>query len=337
MRSPFILAILAFAACSKSPDAETDTDVAVDGDSDTDADSDSDTDTDTDTDADADCTATIKKVSPIDGAINVAVDTNVTVTFSEAVTASDFTLDVTGVAGTATLAGDGLSATFDPTDDLDTSTSYTVDASVCDHAKSTSFDTVDGPIEPETLEGRTYALDMSTVTWVKPTLASAFSGSITAEYVLTEAVSFDASANTMDAIGAIGDTSSSGDIEQTPCLDTIPYDNADFSGNPTFVAGPTTMSLDTDYGTVTMEKFTVTATFAHGGDDLVDIDITGNVDTRPLDDAAGFDVCATSASFGESCVKCEDGVKKCLPTEITSDDAPWIVDLVIDPALSVCM
>jgi subtilisin len=75
---------------------------------------------------------TVTGVSPSDGATGVAVGTNVSVTFSEAVdpttvNGSTFTVsDGGGVAGSISVAGNGLSATFDPSADLANSTLYTI-------------------------------------------------------------------------------------------------------------------------------------------------------------------------------------------------------------------
>jgi hypothetical protein len=75
---------------------------------------------------------TVNSVSPDDDATGVAVGSNVTVTFSEpinpdTVTSSTFTLSNGGtVSGVITVAGDGISATFNPTNDLAASTTYTV-------------------------------------------------------------------------------------------------------------------------------------------------------------------------------------------------------------------
>jgi len=76
---------------------------------------------------------TVTEVDPADGATGVAVAANVTVTFSKPVNPSTVTDDTftvndgsVNIAGTITVAGDGLSATFDPDSDLANETTYMV-------------------------------------------------------------------------------------------------------------------------------------------------------------------------------------------------------------------
>ncbi|MBE0605157.1 MAG: chitobiase/beta-hexosaminidase C-terminal domain-containing protein, partial [Deltaproteobacteria bacterium] len=72
----------------------------------------------------------VLSVSPVSGATGVAVSSPVTVTFSEAmeaatVTAATFTVSAGGTSVPGTVGYSGTTATFTPTGNLDTSTSYT--------------------------------------------------------------------------------------------------------------------------------------------------------------------------------------------------------------------
>ncbi len=76
---------------------------------------------------------TVTSVDPANGDIDVAITTNVTVTFSEpvdgtTVTSTTFTVNdgSANIAGAITMAGNGLSATFDPESDLANEATYTV-------------------------------------------------------------------------------------------------------------------------------------------------------------------------------------------------------------------
>ena len=332
MRSLITLAVFVLAGCTPTGVIdETDTDVVADTDTDTDSDTDTDTDSDTDTDTSDACKATIVSISPINNANNIALDAVVTATFSEAVAADDFTLKIDKVAGKATLAADGKSATFDPDADLATETRYTITATACEDAETASFTTVEAPLVESELVGRTYALDFSTVTWVKPASASFFASELGIEWLLTQVVAWDGTSATLDASGAVGQTASSGGIGQAQCFEVLTYDDADFSKNPTFTAGPTTLTAPVDATTtVTIENFKFTGTFAAGGDELVDITITGLLDTRAVDVLLDQDTCSLVAFLGDKCVACGDGKKKCLDTEMTADQATWIPDLDID-------
>jgi hypothetical protein len=304
------------------------------GDADTDADSDSDTDTDADTDSDtdADCTATIDEIVPLDGSVDVDVETDVTVTFTQAVTETDFSLTVDGVSGTTELAGDGLSATFTPDDPLEFETDYDVTASVCDDSASSTFRTAYAPIDPEVLPDRVYALDYSTVTWESPAVAVFFQSQISIEYILTEIMAVDLDAETLDASGAVG-VDVQGTPRQAACYNVIQYGAIDFADNPAFRAGPNLLSVPTAGGDLTIEDLLITATFNADATSLLDIDITGLLDTRPIDVMLGQnegDVCALASTFGDTCEACGDGEDFCLAVWMTADEAPYVAGVDID-------
>jgi hypothetical protein len=83
---------------------------------------------------------TVNSSDPFNGANPVALDTNITATFSEAMdpttTADAFTLwdGLTQIAGTVTLSDDGMVATFNPTNNLELGTLYA--ARITKHAEN---------------------------------------------------------------------------------------------------------------------------------------------------------------------------------------------------------
>jgi hypothetical protein len=318
---------------TEDADTDTDTDTDADTDADTDTDADADTDTDTDTDTDLPCVAEIEDLTPENGAVAVATDTVVVATFDDVVAEGDFTLAIDGVAGTTALAGDGMSATFTPDAALDTNTEYTVAWSVCSDSGETDFTTAGDPVDGGSLVNNTYGVDFAEVEFVEPPGIEAFLGDITLEYLLLQVESYDAGSSELGLVGSIG-VEDGGDVYQGACYEVIPFPSVDFTANPVFRAGPSTLGFDIGYGiVVTLESMYFQAAFSDDGSELQGITINGDVDTRPLDDLAGFDVCSTLVILGISCTPCaSDGATKCLYTELAADTAALVGTGVIDPS-----
>ncbi len=306
----------------------------------TDTDTGADTDTDTeDTDTEVPCNATFSAISPIDNAMNVSVDATVVATFSEPVSEGQWELKVLGRAGTATLATDGLSASFTLLESLDYDSSFSVSATVCNTASISMFHTSDAPLETSDIEDKTYVFDFATVTWITPTMVSTFSSLIELDLLLLHVISVDETAETIDMAAAPGEVTSSGTIHQIPCQPVIGFDEVDFSANPAIALGPVDMEFPTPSGPFTLSQVHLTGTFSASGASLDDIDLQGVLDTRYLDGVfdigAGAmswqDLCDTSALFGDNCQACDDSVEACLDIHIMVDEAPQGEDVSFNP------
>jgi hypothetical protein len=60
-------------------------------------------------------------------------------------------------------------------------------------------------------------------------------------------------------------------------------------------------------------------------------EITGLIDTGPISEDSGSDICALASAFGDTCVACpDDGAEECLELDVHSDRSPWIENLAVD-------
>ena len=319
------LPLLILLSCADTVKDAPETDSGLD---ETDTDTDTDADTDTDTDTDVPCTATVTSLSPVDGSVDVSIETTVVAAFSEAVTVADITVDG-GANGTVTLADDGLTAVWTPDAALSRDTAYTATASVCDGGLSTSFTTAGEAITID-LTDRTFdvELDGSDLTWVKPSQGRLIVGQIDTTDVLFMVQS--ATADELDLLGAAG-FDDGGTTQQYPCTYAIDFPATSFSANPAFTAGPLDTEMVTGDTSFAVYDLAASGIIADDGEEMNDVIVTGLIDTRNLDEAAGFDVCDAMANFGDDCVACpDDGVVKCLELEVHDERAPWIEGLLLD-------
>jgi len=284
---------------------------------------------DTDTDTNGSCSATLSWQSPRDDEQNVSVTKVVTVRFSAAVAASDWALAVTGVTGTATLASNGLSATFTPSADLATDTDYALQITVCGDTTTTQFRTASGPVGASTLEGRSYAVAYDDVTWVEPAGISSVLGFLGQpfEYVLLNVEDIDETYETITASVSPGVTDNTA-VVQDPCTAPTAFDPADFAGNPVIEIGPADLTFDAAGTPVTVQGAYFKSVFIENGDAIGDIDISGQIDV------ASLGMGALPCSF-VTCTACYNNpsVTSCANVRLTADRADWIDGLVYDPAL----
>lgn len=323
MRGQLILLMpmLAALGCTKAYPDDTDTDGLGD------------TDISQDTDGDGQCDAAVARVLPLAGALGVGIDEAITVGFTYGVAARDLTIPLADDAGTPvnssfTLSTDGLTATV-AHDTLAPSTGYTLSVSSCAHDATSSFLTTGGPVDA-VIEQRTYALDYSTVTWVEPAWASSLSGMLGLEYVLVQILNYDDALQEIDASGAIGFTNpNNGQIVQGACYAPMIYDNVDFSQNPSFEVGPN--DLEIPQQNFTVYGLDIQAAFEEGGDALVGIDMSGQIDGRQVLANVGIDPCQLATLNGDTCHPCaSDGVSACLDLLLTADRAPYAAGVDID-------
>lgn len=335
MRNWIVLAALTLAACNGGEDDKsTDTDFPTDETNDDATDSEEPTDTDSEEPTETDtevtgCTAEVETIIPRDDAINVAVDSVIAVSFTEAVPSeSDLSIAIDGVSGTTALASDGLSATFTPDADFATETEYEVEVEVCEDSASASFTTSAPPLDESDLVGRTYVLDMDEVTWEAPSLMALVAGDLALEFLMLEVLEYDETSAELSFAVAIGE-SRGANVVQTDCYPVIDFSEVDFSSNPNFVLGPQDITVPVDATTdATMEDFTFSGAFSSDGDALESIVIEALIDTEPFDafveDKLGMTTCEASATFfGESCVACDEGDETCLETIVTADEATY--------------
>lgn len=275
--------------------------------------------------------AELEDIIPSDGAMGVATDALIIAVFDDEVTDGDWTLSVEGIKGSSALAADGGSATFVPDADLDQETVYTVTYSVCDDAGTSSF-TTSGPTDAAALPGRAYLVDYLDIEWVEPAGIEALLGADTIESLLIQVTSYDPKTESLGLVGSLAEDLGAGPM-QMACYEVMEFGSVDFSDNPTFVAGPSEMVVDAGGGMIlTLEDLYYTATFGADASALYGVDITGYLDTRPLDSLGYGDICLLLGAMGISCVPCSDGADECIFTNLYAEEAAYVGDSLIDPA-----
>ena len=188
------------------------------------------------------CAAIPESVSPIDQEASVPLDTEVVVTFSEAVPEGGVTVGVAGVPGTSFLAEDGLSITWLSDSDLEPDTEYTIEANVCGVLSNTVFTTVGEPIEVVDVSGKTYAVAWTSLTFVEPPKGGPIvADAVNIDDVLLQFASIDELTNEAELLGALSVDTPNGDPR--PFCDELIEVTTDFSSNPSFTFGPETISV----------------------------------------------------------------------------------------------
>lgn len=282
-------------------------------------DRDSGVDTDTDTPEDTDlptvpCDATITAFEPVNGAVDVARDAPVRVTFSGPVTDENhWSVDLIGVEGTAELAVDGLSAIFTPDADLAPETTYQVQAEACEDAGLAAFTTAFA-VDPAILAGRTYAVSYGSVNFITPSIANTLDP---ADWILVQIDQVDVATDTLTTFAGLGN----GATPVPDCPNSFDSGPADFAANPFLRVGPTDFVIPFGADTVTIEDFEMQGRFEPGAGVLSDVAISGMLDTRGITTING--VCALSALTGVPCQGCRDGAPRCLPVQAVADQADY--------------
>jgi len=221
---------------------------------------------------------------------------------------------------TAACDGTGIDEDTDLGSDTDTNpadggTEADTDADV-DTGDTDTDANVGDPIPSSSLTDRTYVINYDDVTWVAPSGVGLLSDQIPVEYILLHIANADPVAETIDAIGGLGVTAGNG-VAQDTCTDTFGFGPQDFTTNPLFNVGPTTLSFPFDGTDFDIENASIEATFVENGDAIVDISIAGRLDTRPFDGLGFGDICGLVALFGDTCTACPDGATECLDVFLT--------------------
>jgi hypothetical protein len=231
------------------------------------------------------------------------------------------TIAVDGVAGSTVWRHNTL--VFTPDEPLAPLTTYTATVTfecVPDGA-SWSFTTsaAGAPVDPATLVGRTYAIELARGQFVEPQALASYVQIYLPEQLLLTVTDAEASkvgvmlANGADDAAAAQDTCwptsrFDGDFSQAPFFDVRP------AGEPPVLAA--------DHLPLTLQRARLTGAFGPDGATIEGGVLTGSFDTRPLvplvgDASAREDaICGVASTFGSTCVACPDGSGAyCLPFE----------------------
>jgi len=315
------------AACSGGKDGAKDgtSDTPTDGNGDADTDADADSDADTDADA---CNATVASVDPEDGADGVDPSSPVIVSFDKEVGADqDWALSVEGANGSATLAPDGLSATW--TGALDADSDYIVHASACGNEFQSTFRTSPPPVDLTTIVGNSFVLDWDSVILTEPGKGDALKQLINIDYVLAQITAVDTTAQTADALGTIGTDDGAGNA--VPECDLALAQTADFTANPFFeIAGNMTVVVNASTGqTATIEDFQMRGLMSEDGTQITDVSLYGLAATEQFLNNADCNSLAVSI-LSPTCVACTTSASgQCMLIEGTAPVA------ALQPALDI--
>jgi hypothetical protein len=222
------------------------------------------------------------------------------------------TIEVGGVSGSTVWRGNTL--VFTPDEPLAPLTTYTatVTHQCAPDGASWAFttSTVGYPVAPETLVGRTYAIELARGRFLEPqALASYVQIYVPAQLLLTVTDADASSVRVMLANGA-----DDAPAAQDTCWPTSRFDG-DYSHGPFFDVQPAEapLVLAADHLPLTLERARLTGAFGPDGAFIEGGVLTGSFDTRPLvplvGDASARDdaICQYASSFGGGCTACPDG------------------------------
>jgi hypothetical protein len=274
------------------------------------------------------CGVEIDDTYPVLNAADVYYLSNLVVELSDPDDTATLTLlDGSGaeVAGTVSVDDDTL--IFDPTDALAPSTSYTLQVTYCSGSADIAFTTsaLGSALEGgnESIVGKTYALDISSGTFVEPAGVGDLIGGLLENNILIGVKSIE-----NDQMAIRGAISVASTTDQDYCTSTLEdFPAADFSTSPYFEIPKEDVTLSVAGFTATIFGLAVTGTFAPDGSYFGGASLEGELDARqilPLLGDAGLDaetpedVCGLLLGFGVQCVECQ------------SDSEPLCVRLVVD-------
>lgn len=270
------------------------------------------------------CDITIDETNPASGAADFYVLNNLVFELTdEDVTAAISLTDAGGADVSGSSAVDGSTITFTPDDSLAPSTGYTASLTYCGSETPVDISfTTSGLGEPlaDSVAGNTYAVNISSGTFVKPAGVGALIGDAFSNNILLGIV--DDSNDELLVRGAI---SLEGEYTQDVCTETLEdFPAADFSGAPYFEIPEGDMTLSIMGFTATIYDLNVTGMFAADGSYFGGGELRGNLDARDLVDViadlieveSADDICGLVAGFGVACEPCSDGESYCLAVEV---------------------
>lgn len=276
------------------------------------------------------CETTIDETNPASGAADFYILNDITFELSEEDSTASITLtDASGAEVSGTSSVDGDTVTFSPDASLAPSTGYTASLTYCGSADPVAVDFTTsalGEALSGSVAGKTYAVNISSGTFVKPAGVGDLLGSALNNNILIGVV--DDSNGQLQVEGAI---SLEGSLEQDLCSETLVFpEAADFSAAPYFEIPEGDLTLSIAGITATIYDLNVSGMFAADGSYFGGGELRGNLDARDLVDViadlveveSADDICGLVAGFGVACEPCSDGEQYCLSVEV--------VDLVAD-------
>lgn len=265
------------------------------------------------------CGVTLLSSAPPPDSVGVDVGT----TFAFTLSAPDVTAMIAApVAGTQTLADDGVTIVFTPDQPLDFETSYLVSLSWCGGEASQSFTTVSGARDD--LVGRSWLVDLTQARIADPAALDAL---LRANLNIPILLGVESVAPGM--IHFIGAPGVMGTDRQHYCSKSLDF------GDGTLVGDRVSLTVPQVELPLIGQPYTPTYDFelelrvSEDGETLTEGRIAGTVDLRDLVDqvlpgSTAQQLCDTLAMFGAACAACSDAEPVCLRLEIADIEAEEI-------------
>lgn len=268
------------------------------------------------------CSATILSLTPEDGAVHQPAAPLIEVRFDRALDGSTpWSLRLLGpdgepVEGELTPTDDG-GARFTPAEPLAVASTFTVDATVCDSARTHRFTTRGAPVPPEALIGRRFTVLPAAADWLAPAAASVFSPLLGSSPLVLE-LTDDRNGGVAAAVRPTVDDR----LQPDPCGEPMHLGSLDLTDNPLVRLGPVDLNTRYDDSPLSLPDLMVGGLIVDDGERLIDLWATATLDVRPLDEQlAPLRICAVAGSLGEPCQPCPDGEVACLQIFVQLDEA----------------
>jgi hypothetical protein len=283
---------------------------------------------DTDAVADTTCSARVAWINPEADAEHVPVDAAITVGFDTALPeGAAWGVTVAGVDGRAELSPDRRVATFTPDEPLADDQDYDVTAQACGDAAEATFRTLGAPIDPDTLVGRTWSLDLADLTFVAPAAGSTVPRLVGVPAVLAHVADEDDGPHLQLRLAFRAGSH----VVPIPCAPPADAGLLDLTGNPRFVTEASTLVVSWQGTDLIAQELRVEGIVDDGGRELDSLSFRGLFDVRPVEVLTGLSgTCADAEADGHPCEPCSDGVVACLPTLATDGVAHEVASADFD-------
>lgn len=238
-----------------------------------------------------------------------------------------------GDSGAGAVGGDHDSDAPPDSDD----TSEAADTAAAADTADSGGDTADAgyEIEPRTLLGRVFKFVLSDATIEEPPGIGSILGGYMTEPWVVEVEYADASS--IDFLMGTGVREGDGTVTQELCAATGELERGDFAGNPRFGAGPGELTIDYAGSPLALTDVVYDGMFTEDLTEISEGALSMLMDTRPLDELLGSDVCDTVAAFGVECETCPDGSPECLFLRASDVTAEYVLGLdLVEVADGAC-
>lgn len=273
------------------------------------------------------CTAVTVTAFPAVNATDVPLDTLVEFDLGDHPDPeATIVLDAGGELVDGTVTVEGSLVTFQPDASLLPDTAYNATLAWTCGPTTSTFRTQEGhgTVDPASLIGRTYALDLASGRWIEPPGVGGVIGAVLTQDLLVGVT--DADATVLSLMGALSDDQGG----QDTCVETIDFPiDADFTQNPYFAAGAPEVVFEVMGLQLAISDLDLSGGFDTDGSKIAGAAVFGILDVGTLAPLVGSDPCALFATFGVSCVTCANGNPTCVNVAVDSMQAPEVAGLTL--------